>query len=719
MNIGPVTARNRFYQVPHCNGMGDRLPRGMAAMRGTKAEGGWAVVRRSTEEVSIDHGTDFTPSIEGRLWDEGDIPYHARMVTARNRTPCTHMARWQRIDHGTDFTPSIEGRLWDEGDIPYHARMVDAVHAYGSLAAIELCQQGIACANLESRETPLAPSAQTLITAGPLQARAMDDLSDIRAVRASHRASALLAKRAGYDIVYVYAGHDLSLAQHFLLPRYNQRRDEYGGSLENRVRLLRELIEDTKEAVGDTCAVAVRLAVDELLGADGIEAAGEAPDIIAMLAELPDLWDVNISNWSNDSQTARFAEEGYQDGYTAFVKKLTSKPVVGVGRYTSPDRMAAMVAKGALDFIGAARPSIADPFLPKKIEEGRIEDIRECIGCNICVSGDRTYTPIRCTQNPTMGEEWRKGWHPERIPPAVSGDAVLIVGGGPAGLECARALGQRGYPVTLAEASEALGGRVRTESRLPGMASYQRVADHRLAAFHKLPNVETYLASELGAEDAIAFGAPHIVLATGAEWRRDGVGQRQRTPLPIDDAGPAIYTPDDVMAGQALVDGLVLVYDDDGYIMAGLIAEKLARDGRSVTFMMPDDKVSPWTDNTLEQHAIQRRLLELGVTIMAGRRLVALHGDVRHACVYTGAEAELAAAAVVLVTSRISNDGLWRELQTRAEAGDVPWRSLTRIGDALAPATIAHAVYAGHRYAREFDAPAVEDTPYKRERVTV
>ena len=672
VNIGPVTARNRFYQVPHCNGMGDRLPRGMAAMRGTKAEGGWAVV--STEEVSI--------------------------------------------DHGTDFTPSIEGRLWDEGDIPYHARMVDAVHAYGSLAAIELCQQGIACANLESRETPLAPSAQTLITAGPLQARAMD-LSDIRAVRASHRASALLAKRAGYDIVYVYAGHDLSLAQHFLLPRYNQRRDEYGGSLENRVRLLRELIEDTKEAVGDTCAVAVRLAVDELLGADGIEAAGEAPDIIAMLAELPDLWDVNISNWSNDSQTARFAEEGYQDGYTAFVKKLTSKPVVGVGRYTSPDRMAAMVAKGALDFIGAARPSIADPFLPKKIEEGRIEDIRECIGCNICVSGDRTYTPIRCTQNPTMGEEWRKGWHPERIPPAVSGDAVLIAGGGPAGLECARALGQRGYPVTLAEASEALGGRVRTESRLPGMASYQRVADHRLAAFHKLPNVETYLASELGAEDAIAFGAPHIVLATGAEWRRDGVGQRQRTPLPIDDAGPAIYTPDDVMAGQALVDGLVLVYDDDGYIMAGLIAEKLARDGRSVTFMMPDDKVSPWTDNTLEQHAIQRRLLELGVTIMAGRRLVALHGDVRHACVYTGAEAELAAAAVVLVTSRISNDGLWRELQTRAEAGDVPWRSLTRIGDALAPATIAHAVYAGHRYAREFDAPAVEDTPYKRERVTV
>ncbi|PPR22257.1 MAG: Trimethylamine dehydrogenase [Alphaproteobacteria bacterium MarineAlpha10_Bin2] len=672
VKIGPVTARNRFYQVPHCNGMGDRHPRGMAAMRGVKAEGGWAVV--STEEVSI--------------------------------------------DHTTDFAPAIEGRLWDEGDIPYHARMVEAVHEHGALAAIELCHQGIACANLESREPPLAPSAQTLNVSSPLQAREMDK-SDIRAVRDSHRASALLAKRAGYDIVYVYAGHDLSLAQHFLLTRYNQRRDEYGGSLENRVRLLRELIEDTKDAVGDSCAVAVRLAVDELLGADGIEAAGEAPDVIAMLAELPDLWDVNISDWPNDSQTARFAEEGYQDGYTAFVKSLTSKPVVGVGRYTSPDRMAAMVRKGTLDFIGAARPSIADPFLPKKIEEGRIEDIRECIGCNICVSGDMTNTRIRCTQNPTMGEEWRKGWHPERIPPAASGDAVLIVGGGPAGLECARALGQRGYPVTVAEAGDALGGRVRLESRLPGMASYMRVADYRLAAFQNLPNVETYLDSALSADDVIAYDAAHVVLATGATWRRDGVGKNQRLPLAIPESAPAIYTPDDIMAGAAPADGPVLVYDDDGYIMAGLIAEKLARDGRDVTFMMPHSVVSPWTEMTLEQYAIQRRLLEAGVTILSGRRLTALDGAVRHACVYTDAEAELAAAAVVLVTSRISNDGLWRGLQARAEAGDVPWRTLTRIGDALAPATVAHAVYAGHRYAREFDAPVPDGTPYKVERVNV
>jgi len=386
VKIGPVTARNRFYQVPHCNGMGDRYPQGMAAMRGVKAEGGWAVV--STEEVEID---------------------------------CT-----------TDFSPSVEGRLWDAGDIPYHARMVEAVHKHGSLAAIELCHQGIATGNLTSREIPMGPSAQSLTKAAPLQARAMD-LSDIRAVRESHRAAALRAREAGYDIVYVYAGHNLALAQHFLLKRYNHRTDAYGGSLENRVRFLRELIEDTKDAVGEHCAVAVRLAVDELLGGDGLSATGEAPEIIAMLAELPDLWDVNISEWPHDSQTARFADEGYQETFTAFVKSITTKPVVGVGRYTSPDRMVSLIRKGVLDFIGAARPSIADPFLPKKIEEGREDEIRECIGCNICVSGDMTMTPIRCTQNPTMGEEWRRGWHPERIRRATSQSPVLVIGAGPTG----------------------------------------------------------------------------------------------------------------------------------------------------------------------------------------------------------------------------------------------------------------------------------------------
>ena len=136
-----------------------------------------------------------------------------------------------------------------------------------------------------------------------------------------------------------------------------------------------------------------------------------------MMAELPDLWDLSLSDWSKDSQTSRFSEEGFQEPYIKGVKKLTTKPVVGVGRYTSPDTMVRVIRQGIMDMIGAARPSIADPFLPNKIKEGRLDDIRECIGCNICVTHDFTMTPLRCTQNPSMGEEWRRGWHPELIRP--------------------------------------------------------------------------------------------------------------------------------------------------------------------------------------------------------------------------------------------------------------------------------------------------------------
>ena len=155
--------------------------------------------------------------------------------------------------------------------------------------------------------------------------------------------------------------------------------------------------------------------MDELIGPAGLHKE-EMHDAIGLMAELPDLWDLTLSGWDNDSGTSRFAEEGFQEPYVAGIKKLTTKPVVGVGRFTSPDTMVSQIRRGILDFIGAARPSIADPFLPRKIEEGRLEDIRECIGCNICITGDMTMSPSRCTQNPTMGEEWRKGWHPELHP---------------------------------------------------------------------------------------------------------------------------------------------------------------------------------------------------------------------------------------------------------------------------------------------------------------
>jgi dimethylamine/trimethylamine dehydrogenase len=467
------------------------------------------------------------------------------------------------------------------------------------LAGIELVHNGLEAVNFYSRVPPFGPRSMSVILGyEPGQSRRIDK-EDIRNVRRWHKDAAIRAKKAGFDIIYCYAGHDLTLAMQFMQRRYNDRTDEYGGSLENRVRLFRELIEETKEAVGDTCAVAVRFAVEELMGDAGITSREEGHDIVAMLAELPDLWDVNLSNWSNDSATSRFEKEGFQESHIAFVKSLTSKPVVGVGRYTSPQSMVSAVQRGIVDLIGAARPSIADPFLPKKIKEGRLEDIRECIGCNICVTGDMGVFPIRCTQNPTMGEEWRRSWHPETIAPGKSEQEVLVVGGGPAGLECARALGQRGYTVTLVEARRDLGGRVELESRLPGLIEWRRVIEWRLAQIGKMPNVALYPESEMTAESILEAGFAHVIVATGASWRRDGLGRGQWSPIPGHEA-PYVLTPDDIFAGKR-PSGRVVVYDNDHFYLGGLIAELLARVGNKVLLVTPAPLVSIWTENTLEQ----------------------------------------------------------------------------------------------------------------------
>mgnify|MGYP002681391720 FL=1 len=668
VRIGPKVARNRFFQVPHCNGMGHRHPSSLAEMRGVKAEGGWAVV--CTEEVEIHH----TSALDG----------------------------------------AVEGRLWDDADVPAHARMTERVHAHGGLAGIELAHSGLNAPNQYSRVPAIGPSVRPVTCGTPSVGREMSS-ADIADLREWHRAAVRRSLVAGYDLVYVYAAHGLTVLQQFLSPRFNARTDEYGGSLENRVRLLREVLEDTAEICEGKAAVACRIVVDELLGTDGQGRSlglgrSEMEDVFGLIGEVPDLWDLMVGEWDFDSSTSRFEQEGYSEPFVHGFKQLTSKPVVIVGRYTSPDTMVRLVRQGITDFIGAARPSIADPFLPRKIEEGRLHDIRECIGCNVCVASDWLSVPIRCTQNPSMGEEWRRGWHPERITPAPSAAPpakVLVVGAGPAGLEAALWLGRRGYEVVLAEASRQLGGRVVREARLPGLAEWGRVADHRVLQLQQLTNVLVTLESPMSAAEIAGYDFTHVAVATGATWRADGLGR-------FHSAGvfAAALTPDDLLAGRRPVGPRVVVYDDDLFYIGGVLAELLAGEGFDVTIVTPESKVSAWTVNTMEQHKIHRRLVAAGVVVVTDAAVIGHDGETaRLKCTYTGSERDIAADDIVSVTYRTPDDTLVGELH------QLGMENVQAIGDAWNPGTIAEAVFSGRLYAEALQAEPADrgDTPFRRE----
>ena len=670
MQIGPVTAKNRFYQVPHCNGGGYRDPSAAAAMRGSKAEGGWGVI--------------FTEQCE--------------------------------MHHTSEITPFIELRLWEDKDVPMLRKMSDAMKEHGALAGIQLAYSGVNGPNLYSKEVPLAVSAQPIrtFTNDPVQARALDK-TDIRDLRRWFVNAAKRSQNAGFDLICLYGAHGFGIFQHFLSRATNHRTDEYGGSLENRARFVNEVIADMRDAVGDTMGITLRVSLDETIGQLGFSNA-EVREFVDMNCNLPDLWDLAQGTWEECSGPSRFKEEAAQHELVKGIHELTDKPIVGVGRFTSPDVMAKMIKTGTLDFIGCARPSIADPFLPKKIEEGRIEDIRECIGCNICVTGDMTMSISRCTQNPTFMEEWRKGWHPERMNTKGNSENVLVIGAGPAGLEATRAVAERGYDVALAEAGTVLGGRVALERHLPGLSAWGRVADYREYQISQKPNVESYFDSELDATSILEFGFENVCIATGAKWRRDGVSRQHVVPFPTDAMMP-VFTPDDLMGGASPM-GHVVIYDDDHYYMGGVMAELLIQKGCSVTLVTPAAYVSEWTLNTLEQHEIHRRLANMGVQIELNRGVIEIAKE--HAvtnCMFTDQTRPIACDGVLLVSSRLENNAVYNELKSReAEWADAGIKSVKLIGDANAPGPIAWATYAGHRYARELDEADIGDAlPFRRE----
>jgi len=674
VRIGPKTLRNRFYQVPHCSGFGTEKPWTQAAHRGVKAEGGWAAV-------------------------------------------CTEYAPFSPE---SDEAPLIAARFWDEDDMRALRLMTATAHEHGALAGLELYHGGAHTGNHQTRVPSLSASQLASDLEPHLVPKAME-LDDIARVQRQWTEGAIRGRDCGFDIVYVYGAHAY-LPMQFLSSFYNKRTDGYGGDLQGRARFWLETLEAVREAVGDDCAVATRIAVDSL-GVAGIHLE-EALEFVEFADELVDLWDVNvgsIAEWSKDSGSSRYFGEGYQLEWTGGIRQATAKPIVGVGRLTGPDRMASIVRSGAWDLIGAARPSIADPFLPAKIREGRTDEIRECTGSNVCIMKVDGFGHLGCIQNATAGEEHRRGWHPERFEPASNADrAVLVVGAGPAGMECAVTLGRRGFEaVHLVEGEAEIGGRMRWVRRLPTLGDWGRIVDHRRVVLSKLRNVEVITERRLSAEDVRDYGAAIVVVATGSRW--SGEGWQASTHEPIDgadDSLPHVLTPEQVMEGKRPRGKRVVVYDAEGYFVGPGIAEVLAADGFETHLVTALEVVSPISDLTLEGPLLRRHLHEAGVVAHRGVTVLSVEeGRVAGEDEFEE-QWSLEADGIVLVTQQVSDDALYRELvadRGLLEANGI--EAVYRIGDCVAPRMISEAVFDGHRLAREIDGPHPDIAlPFDRER---
>jgi dimethylamine/trimethylamine dehydrogenase len=384
--------------------------------------------------------------------------------------------------------------------------------------------------------------------------------------------------------------------------------------------------------------------------------------------------------------------------------------------------MAEVIRGGHADLIGAARPSISDPFLPRKIEEGRYDEVRECIGCNACYSRSVWGLHLGCTQNPTAGEEHRRGWHPERFERAANAEEpVLVVGAGPAGMECAMVLGKRGFElVHLVDSGEDIGGQMRWVTRLPGLGEWGHVVAYRRAQLDRLANVEPVLATALDAAAVREYGAKIVVVATGARWAGDGMNGITRAPIPGADASlPHVLLPEDIMVDGTRPDGRrVTILDCEGYFTAAGLAEVLRAEGHEVTFVTPYDVVAPTCDQTLEGLRLRRHLHDLGIDLRTALTPTeVLPGGLRVED-GVGRPSEIEADATVLVTQRLSDDAFYRELAGDPEALSAAGiAAVYRVGDCVAPRLIADAIFDGHRLAREIDGPdPAVARPYLRER---
>ncbi|MFC4408322.1 oxidoreductase [Haloarchaeobius iranensis] len=650
LELGPVEIPNRVYQPPHGNayGLGDQ----QTAFRAEKAKGGFGLI----------------------------------------------IQEYSQIHESTDVTPVDPGFLHTDETIEPQREMVEAVHDHGSKLFVELWHGGLTASNYGSRHPPLS-SSQT--PSGNYYTPKEMEHEDIREIVEAFGTAADRARRAGYDGVELHAAHGYLISQ-FLSPFYNDRDDEYGGSLENRMRFFEEVIDSVDDAIGDEMAFGARFTIDERVEG-GLTADGEGLEIVERVGDDLDFWDLDIGvKQSIDDMIgpSRRHSKNYQIEFIEEATEVLDVPVGGTGRITDPRDAERLLESGSLDMVGMARQSIADPHWPKKAREGRVDQIRECIGCNICVSQSRQGIPLICTQNPTVGEEQR--WGPEAYEQVDEPKGILVVGGGPAGTEFARVAAERGHIVHLNEKERELGGRVNFEGSLPGLSEWKRVRDWRETELDRLDvAVHTGSRAEMEYDDVRTYGAEVVVIATGGHWSEKGVTSGTHQPVPGWDQDH-VLTPKEAVDAD-LSDERVVIFDEEGYNVSAGVAQTLAEDN-DLTFVTPRTSAFQEALHTFERKTIYSDLYSAGVDFVPDHTLTQVgEGTVTATNVYSDEATMFDADYVVFTTMRKSNDGLYRELKANEEAltSETEIEEVHAIGDCVSPRRIADAIYHGHELGRQ------------------
>lgn len=660
LDIGPVTVPNRVYMTAHGAGYvepdptmpGFNLPAAnCAAYYAERARGGVGLI--------IQGGTIIDPASK----------------TTGN---------WQ---------------LFTEAAVEAWRPVVTAVHDAGAKMFVQLMQQGHHGDHLGEFGGPYSPSTVPPVEGvmvwtpfSPLvvPVREMGE-AQIREVIASFAQCAANAAHAGYDGVEMHASHGYLIEQ-FLSPFYNKRRDGYGGSLANRMRFMMECLEAMRAAMEDGMALGVRLNCDE-----GV-AGGLTPTDFSEIAReldgtgLVDFFDLDVGTYHTFETMiapALQTREHWQLERIQVVRSQISNAVVlgCPGRFHDPRTAEALISAGAMDMVGGTRGFFADPFMALKASEGRLADIRPCIGLNMCL------TEAGCVMNPAKGREAELG--EGTLVPAATPQRLVIIGGGPAGLEAARVAATRGHSVVLFDGQEALGGGLHLMKLVPGRENVIEAAawwDHQLTELGVDVRRGTWATPEL----VLAERPDAIVVATGADFDPSGATGFVSEPIPGWDR-PMVITPTDVLVDsfEASRSGTTVVIDEFGSAMSACVAMALGDRGASVHWVARHPTIGHNVQG-LQWPAVWRAIRQHSMTLHPNAYVRAID---EHAVtlfdVYTGAEQELDHVdAVVMITSRTSRAGLADSLREC----EVP---VHVIGDAKFPREMLTATNEGHLLARE------------------